>query len=340
MKKKFIFLVSIAFALCANGQKVALHSTAGIQHFNGSNGFIEAYNAASPGDTVYLPGGSFNTVQIDKQLYIFGAGHYVDSTQATGKTVINGNLRLKDNAGSTHIEGIDITGHFEFASSPGNSVNNVTLAYSKVSGSLSLNANGSASSGNFTLLRSVVMGTSNFSNAVNTAVFSSFLVDRVYNSYGVLYENNILFYSYGSTTYPTIGGDNNIIKNNIFFCPSNKYAGVGGYANQLFNNLFTSNGPMFGNSATVNGNYHPVPEDEVFVNNLVHNFNYEGNYHLQDPDTYTGTDGTAVGIYGGLFPYKEGAVPSNPHIRFKNIAPASDTDGNLQIEFIIQAQDE
>jgi hypothetical protein len=46
-----------------------------------------------------------------------------------------------------------------------------------------------------------------------------------------------------------------------------------------------------------------------------------------------------VGIYGGLFPYKEGAVPLNPHISLKNIAPQTDVNGDLNIQLKVNAQD-
>ena len=93
------------------GQKAALHTASGVQIFNGSNAFINAHNAASSGDTIYLSGGTFYAnFDITKPLYIYGAGHYLDSTQATGKTFISGNLILDRNTDGTYIEGIDLTG--------------------------------------------------------------------------------------------------------------------------------------------------------------------------------------------------------------------------------------
>lgn len=341
MKKTLLLLVSIAITMTLNAQKVALHGASGIQHFNGSNGFVNAYNAASNGDTIYLPGGGFTTTPIDKQLYIYGAGHYVDSTQATGKTIMNGNFRLTDSADGTHIEGIDITGDFEFYNSSGNSIDNVTLAYSKVSGALNLYKNSYTSSNNFALLRSVVVGTVTLTNATNAALFNNIIQGRIYDANGTLFENNILFYSYYSgSSYKTINGDNNIIKNNIFFSVSNNYSGVTGSANQLYNNLFTSNNVLFGSSPTAVGNYYPIADTVVFVNHTTYIFDYNSDFHLQYPATYIGTDSTQVGIYGGTFPYKEGAIPSNPHIQLKNVSPTSDANGYLQIEFKIKAQDE
>jgi len=321
-------------------QKVALHTASGVQIFNGSNAFVNAHNAASSGDTIYLSGGTFYTPSsITKTLYIYGAGHYLDSTQATGKTFISGNLILDRNTDGTYIEGIDLTGEVRLQFSTPDTINNISIAYCKISGNINLSYNGNTYSNNFVLIRSVVIGDIDFSRATNAAVFNSIIQGRITNSNGVLYENNILFYSYSLYGYRTITGDNNIIKNNIFF-KNETISGVSGNGNQFFNNLFTTTTPSLGDSYTASGNYYPVNADSVFVNNNIYTFDYSKNYHLKHPETYIGTDGTQIGIYGGTFPYKEGAVPSNPHIQLKNVAPTSDSNGHLQIEFKISAQDE
>ena len=322
------------------GQKVALHTASGVQIFNGSNAFVNAHNAASSGDTIYLSGGTFYAnFDITKPLYIYGAGHYLDSTQATGKTILNGYLNIKEHTDGLHIEGIDLTGYINVACSTPDTINNISIAYSKISNNINLGTNSASYTNNFVLIRSVVIGDINFTRATNAAVYNSIIQGRITNSNGILYENNILFYSFSLYGYCTITGDNNIIKNNIFF-KNETTSGVGGNGNQLFNNLFTATTPSFGVSYTASGNYYPVNIDSVFVNNNIYTFDYSKNYHLKHPDTYIGTDGTQIGIYGGTFPYKEGAVPSNPHIQLKNVAPTSDSNGQLQIEFKISAQDE
>jgi hypothetical protein len=46
----------------------------------------------------------------------------------------------------------------------------------------------------------------------------------------------------------------------------------------------------------------------VFVN-YQQVFSYDADYHLNLPENFIGTSGNQVGIYGGLFPAKEGGVP-------------------------------
>jgi len=339
MKKIFLISILIVISMTMYGQKVALHTASGVQIFNGSNAFVNAHNAASSGDTIYLSGGTFYAPSsITKTLYIYGAGHYLDSTQATGKTFISGNLILDRNTDGTYIEGIDLTGEVRLQFSSADTVSNITLAYCKISGNINLSYNSNTYTNNFVLIRSVVIGDINFTRATNAAVFNSILQNRCISSNGVNYENNICFFSHNYDW--AISGDNNILKNNIFFTEYEHGSGVNGNGNQFYNNLFLFPNPPFGGSYTASGNYIDVSADSVFVNNTLYSFNYASDYHLKYPDIFIGTDSTQIGIYGGTFPYKEGAVPSNPHIQLKNVAPTSDSNGHLQIEFKISAQDE
>ena len=61
MRKSIIltmFLMSTVFTV--NAQRVvALHSSSGVTVFSSISPFIDAYNAAQAGDTLYLPGGAF-----------------------------------------------------------------------------------------------------------------------------------------------------------------------------------------------------------------------------------------------------------------------------------------
>lgn len=67
---------------------------------------------------------------------------------------------------------------------------------------------------------------------------------------------------------------------------------------------------------------------------------YTQNFHLitNSPGLNAGTDGTDVGIYGTNQPTKEGWIPSNPHISYKNVSQQTDANGNLKATFIVKAQ--
>jgi hypothetical protein len=70
-------------------------------------------------------------------------------------------------------------------------------------------------------------------------------------------------------------------------------------------------------------------------------YNYSNNYHLKNGciGLNAGTDGHDVGVYGGIFPWKDGSVPHNPHVIFKNISGYTDPNGNLQLNIKVKAQE-
>ncbi|MCA1761237.1 MAG: hypothetical protein LC658_15820, partial [Bacteroidales bacterium] len=217
MKKLTIAFGLIACALIVNAQKVALHSSTGVQHFTGYSGFTEACNASASGDTIYLPGGGFSSpTSIDKQLLIFGAGHYPDSTVVTSKTIINGSINLSENADGFHIEGVDITGNFTTSSN--HSVNYITIKYCRIQGSINIAGDQTNPAMNMMLTNSVLAGNISLSNAQNAGFFNSLFNGEISNTHGNLFQNNIFFLNNRSNTVYryTLIGNNNILENNIF----------------------------------------------------------------------------------------------------------------------------
>jgi hypothetical protein len=73
--------------------------------------------------------------------------------------------------------------------------------------------------------------------------------------------------------------------------------------------------------------------------NSINTFLYTDDFHLVSgaPGENGADDGTAVGLYGGSEPYKEGAVPSNPHVRFINVDKQTE-NGSLPVEIKVGAQ--
>ncbi len=339
MKKTILILASVAITLTSSAQKVALHTSSGVQHFNGTGALQSAYTAALAGDTLYLSGHTFTPpANFEKQLTIYGAGHYVDSTLATGKTFINGNVNLRENADHFHIEGVEITGNLVLGNNE--SINGLVVKYCKINGVLNIPGNLSNPSSNLSFYGNV-FSTLDIPNAENVLI-SNNIIYALSNTNGNNISNNIFFwktylyveYGSGENNNHIIIGDNNQIQNNIFIQPNR----IWGNGNTIQNNIFNNSNQNFGFTPTITGNYIGIPQADIFVNQTGTTFDYTHDYHLQDPATYLGTDGTQVGIYGGAFPYKEGAVPSNPHIQVQNIAPTA-TNGQLNVQIKAAAQD-
>jgi hypothetical protein len=139
-----------------------------------------------------------------------------------------------------------------------------------------------------------------------------------------LFENNIFCFpginNYGSWVSPIGGANNCIIKNNLLV---NEPSFPIGTTNIYSNNIIVSS------------------SDSIFINQSGVIFNYLHDYHLKYtcPAKNAGSDGTDIGIYGGAFPWKEGSIPSNPHIQFKSIAPKTTNQNTLPIQIKVKAQD-
>lgn len=337
MKKIILTAVCIATTMVINAQKVALHSGGNVSIFNGTSALVNAYNASQAGDTIYLPGGGFTAPgSVNKKLTIYGAGHYADSTQVTGKTFWNGNLNFGADADECFIEGIEITGNVEFALNA--VVDNVTIARCKINGGFSMDGSFATPSNNLLLYNNVIGQNMNLSNAQNALVANNIINKGVYYSKGNSFFNNVFLERSPVGSYEHFAAcDNNLIYNNVFYT----YAtyGESGNNNDFRNNLYTTT-PGLGTNPTSIGNYFGVAQGNIFVNVSSTTFSYTANYHLQSPTTYLGTDGTEIGIYGGQFyPYKEGAVPSNPHFYEQNIAPST-SNGLLNVDIKARAEQE
>lgn len=336
MRKAILILVAIGISFFSNAQKVALHSSSGVQHFTGISAFVNAYNASLSGDTIYLPGGGFTApTSIDKSLTIYGAGHYPDSTNATAKTFVIGDINLSENADGFRLEGVEINGSLYFGSNE--QVDNVMIKYCKMQ-DLNIQGNLTTPSSNLTFINNVFTGGSFYLyNAQNTGVYNCIIQGRILNSYGNVFENNILMYSYtGYSSYYTTLGNNNTYNNNIFLNASSKY--FNGISNIIKTNIFVET-PNYSTTPIDSVNYFPISQVDIFVNQTGNVFDYTHDYHLQNPSTYPGTIGGQVGLYGGIHGYKEGAVPSNPHIQLQVIAPTTTTEGLLNVQIKTAAQD-
>lgn len=339
MKRTIMFLAVLATAITLNAQRVALHSSSGVQHFWGPTGLVSAYDAANAGDTVYLPGGAFSTpANFEKTLLIFGAGHYVDSALVTGITSINGNIILRENADGFYLEGVQVTGKISFFNNE--SINDVVIKRCKVNSSVEVLGNLINPSQNIALIGNVLLGSITLSNAQVVLVSNNIIQLGIESTYGNIINNNIFITRISGHPYENFRGNNNNLANNIFMmCFDYGILGSNYSGNDFRNNLITCSTPNYGAASTVINSYININQASIFVDQSGNAFSYEHDYHLQNPEIYLGTDGTEVGIYGGSFPYKEGAVPCNPHFQLKNIAPTTDVNGELNIQIQVEAQD-
>lgn len=319
-------------------QKVALHSNGLTTIYGGPNPFADAYNASTTGDTLYLPGGNIShPTNIDKGLFIIGAGFYPDSTTTTSPTILTGNLTISQNADNLHLEGFELTGQLSFSSN--HKVDDVNIKRCKVAG---INYAGSRTTPceNNVISECVITGDLYLINAKNSILSNSIIVGQILNALNMGISNNLLLYNMNNSSGGYITFDNidaSLINNNIIFrtYPNNVYRNS--TSNTFQNNVFAIV-PTIGLN-TFTDNYNSVDFATLFVNQSGYIFNYLHDYNLVNPTTYLGTDGLQVGLYGGFYPYKKSSVPINPHFQFKNIAPQTNSNGDLNIQIKVEAQD-
>lgn len=348
--KKLIFFLAVLFSYSSYSQAVFV-----VQ--NASNSSVHptlnaAVAAALDGDYIYMPGGSFGIgdLKVNKRLHLFGAGHYPDSTQATGRTALTGNIYFKTGANNSVLQGIYLSSNIFMGDScsTGNvsnilisrcNVDNIYLTYN--TGTTDCGAQnifikdcivrtdirGAYTQGN--VVESSIItnqianfnGNTEFKNNIflrynNSSTAGNYVLNYVYNCN---FSNNIFRHYYSTSNYFSTNSADNFFNNCIFGMPSN-YLFAGIHSNCLFSKTFAN---QFVN----------VPN--------VADFSYTYNYHLSDTSAAIGAgmNGTDCGIYGGDNPYKDGAVPLNPHIQFKQIPTATDSQGKLNIEIKVSAQE-
>jgi hypothetical protein len=204
-----VCLSGISFTLIAQ-QKTALHSNGTTSIFDGVSQFVNAYNAASDGDTIYLPGGLISQIpSIDKKLAIYGAGFHPDSTTATGSTVIS-SMAIESNADSTYITGIEFTSVLRISNN--HDVDNLTISRCKM-GSLEFDG-GLTSPCDNAMVKECIITTIELNNAQYSTITNCIIEDRLYGGqYNAIHNNIFLTNGYYSTL---TGVNNSSIANNIF----------------------------------------------------------------------------------------------------------------------------
>jgi hypothetical protein len=208
-----------------------------------------------------------------------------------------------------------------------------------INGNIDFQGNNTTSPSRFILIEgNVIVGQIAATNGQQVLVTNNITMSNLVNFNGCVMRNNIFLYESGSSsgsTFLLYQCNNNILENNIFY-----YAFTYGPSGiQTFNrNVFFAAAPNLGASVDIN-NYNGADRASFFVTNNGSPFTYTQNYHLSNPGNFAGTDGKQVGIYGGSFPYKEGAVPSSPHVRSKVIASSTDGQGKLNVQITTTAQD-
>lgn len=331
------FVPIFALILCilqASSQAPIVRQNGNTTAFYNSVG--AAVTSASNGDTVYIPGGNWDVrgLSINKTLHLFGTGHHPDSSKSSGITYLTGDIEIR-HCSNGSLSGLYIQGNIS-------SLLNDTIV-------------------SFSIRRCRFSKTIQFPNYFSLGFISENVFDGPVNGSilgGSGPSTNNGFYNniFGSCVYSF--GTGSSFKNNLFLTPVSCNSGYditsSKFENNIFlagsldfisnsvfnNNLFISNVNFPFGSNLGSNNITNQAQASVLINQSGTSYNYSHNYHLQSTSAgiKAGTDGTDIGIYGGALPWKDGSIPLNPHVQFKNISGSTDQNGNLQINIKVKAQ--
>lgn len=345
MYSKLLFIFSFLFlhiTTFAQTPQIARHSPTDGITIHPTTDIQSVINNSFPNDTIYLPGGFFpGILTIDWELHFIGTGHHPDSTLATSRTVIDGYIIFTPDAAGSSLAGVVINTDFVTVQC------NDVLIERNVLKSVRLNSDVDEG----IIIKENIIRELNGNYAENVIVSNNIFPfassDATQNNLtkfkNIIFKNNLVFY----TNYSTFTNiENSIFENNFFEASSTtlNYSGANNSDCLFLNNIFTGNASFINStnsgannipSQTFNFTFVDVP-DNISISAI-----YDYDFHLRStsPGNDAGADGQDIGIYGGLFPWKEGSLPSNPHIAEKNIPLQLDDDGTLPVQIKVTAQE-
>lgn len=312
-----LLFLSCAPIAMAQGLTATLQKGENMTAFYGIDAFKAAIAAADSADVITLSGGIFNTglsstpMLIPKPVTIIGCG----AIDCSPKTSLN---YLKIAANKVKIEGVymnevtlgDNVSNITFFRSEINSITSVAKHTKTLVDQCKVSSDGAITKGvNYCIKNSVI----NNMSSTNTTLELAYV------------ENCVIFNFSGSTSY----GPYAIYKNNIIlskFTPP-----ILRNPSEIYNNLFYCN--TF-NLAVGSMNKFNLSYSDIFGSSTVL-FSYSMSSFKVTNETYKGTDGTPVGVYGGN---GFSSIPTNPQITAKTIDSHTDKEGKINVKITVKAQ--
>jgi hypothetical protein len=348
MKKSLFTLCLLVISITIlNAQKTITVQSNGQATFY--TDWAAAWTNTQAGDTIYLPGGTFNTgnIVIDRKVTIIGVGHDATHNHDGLFSHLNGNIYMVEGSDHSHLHGFQFAAlYFYQTNNSAQVVSNVTVSRCRISGITYLGY-AKPSPVKHILFEENVFGGAIYGREAQHIRFVKNIIDsRVFEFNGYTeFSNNIFSYYYSSSiSWATLQQVyNTFFQNNIFRTISYPL-NTGSCANNVFNNNIIAANITIDAGTDLNtwtGNFFNQPMTGVFVNYTTGGFSPDNDYNLLPASVgkLAGTDGFDIGIYGTAVPYKEGAIPFNPQITLDQVSGQTDADGNIEIQINVSAQE-
>lgn len=297
-----------------------------------------AMTEAQDDDFIYLSGGTFNidSLSFKKRIHLIGTGHYPDSTAATGKSIITTTCYIFNGGNNGSLQGVEINGNITAIEE-----GSFTFSKSKL-GAITVPALSGIGGGSYNFIDCILTSWVNgfgVGNNITASYTRCICLAELGSCINSSYNNCIFLYK---ITNGYLGWEmyNNQFTNNIFFATGLGVPIFSGNNNQFLNNhvIIPDVFGGFGASSSEFNTTSDLDLAETFLNVPENNFNYSFDYHVKSTSSAfnSGNDGTQKGIYGSNTPYNPN--PFNPHIYYKEVAPVTNSQGQLQINVKVKAQ--
>ncbi len=308
MKTIFTLILTCALYIGASATVRTVNNINGIDADYAT--MVSAINASQAGDTLYvMPSpNSYGNFTVNKQLFILGAGH---NPEYTAYNAICGTITLSSQSTGSVIKGLSIAA----IANDNNIINNIVIGNNYISNTNAPFSFNNSGTYNNWIFEGNVMYTTN-SNFINFTGLGANLILR--NNYihtsgltgvinflpnGAILDHNII--TANSTTvmnYPIVNSGNIVVRNNIFYFTSSNAMYPANYCTDCTwekNILYSTGGTIY---SIPGSNY--LNQDPSMVS-FATSWNYNSNFQLTEssPGVGQATDGTDIGVYGGIYPF-------------------------------------
>jgi len=325
--KSFFFTITLLLSL------TLAHATIRtVSNNNNSPGqftdFATAHAASSNGDTIYVSGSPYNygTFSISKQVIVIGTGHNPQK-QAPLKSFVD---YIYFYTGSTGAKIIGLTVYY--ANTQNNDLDNIEFRNCKITYQIWIqHANcsnwiidgnvfeytaiclrGGCNEDGMRIRNNIINGQINeFGNCQSNY---HYIENNVFLSTGDAFYNCYMFY----------------VNNNVFY-RSNPIGGIvsATYSNNISYQCSNNNFPNGTNQTNVNPQFTNFPNAGAYFA-----YNYDFRIAAVSPAHAAGTDGTDLGVYGGVGDFDINGIPRIPYIASYNISnPTISPGGTLNVTF-------
>lgn len=343
MKKMFLTCALSAVVLSSGAQITERRMATLVDEdvtrvFYGADAPKQAYEAAKDGATIILSEGEFNTLSIEgKSVKLYGAGMNDDEESGLSKTKMSLYVRpgkYYDEYGKEyyalpedmHVEGIHSPSCRIYDESRGLTLKGLIMTKCQIDGSSTDTRMEVGATVKGMVISQCKVQDVHFGKTENDVVFRNCHIKCVEGNKdfksAIIIDHCILERTYSSTVaYYT----NNILLSDRI--PDDATA---------YNNIVIQNSGLSQN-ATGDGNWFGVAVNGIFAEEGEDGTYAPGKkFTLKFPKTYVGTDGTEVGINGGVTPWNP--IPSLPRIVSSKIDNRADTEGKINVNIKVEAQ--